>query len=408
MNIIHFNAQHPKKLVFCFIDTLWKISDNWIKEIIKNQSDYTITNLFNKNYSVFQGCDENELLKTASKEFDYACVFSTGTEFINGDSCFDHFEQLIKKDFFIIGHILDRGDAYFELHQQCYLIDLRKYKLLGFPRVGDQSLGEAHLSIEPLRSDENIHHDYTPLWIRQGDTQRTYKHKAHGWNIIKHGLEKYEILAFDNEIRKHKIHLYPESDKDFYDKISYVYKKQSYCESEFIHKKNTEYSNPKLKNLRQIITPASGWQWKEYLNESLPCNVIFFDYNQSSLDYWKAQVKNIENIDFKFLKWNLLVEVIDLSAHLDLTLENQTLFNFSNIFCYEGTSSLVNTKYRLRRENEVLAYVQRIMPNCFVNFTSRANTGFIPDVQLIDRAKDLPVFSIQDFKKPTWHIYDWN
>ena len=51
-------------------------------------------------------------------QYDYAVVFTPDTEF-QGESFFKHLHKLIEQDFYIAGHILDRKDGYYELHEQC-------------------------------------------------------------------------------------------------------------------------------------------------------------------------------------------------------------------------------------------------------------------------------------------------
>lgn len=389
------------------IDTTHYIVDPWIKEITKNQADYTISNLCVKDYTVFQGTDEDYIIKAASKDFDYACVFSTGTEFLNGSTCLVELEKECNDNFLIKGHILDRGDAYYELHQQCYLINLKEYRNLNYPIIGNQLLGEKHDQFFPKRSEENLHDEYTPLWITAGDTLKTYYHKCHGWNIISIALKKFSITAFTHSIRKNKKHLYPESSKDFYKNLSYVYFKERFCATEFVHTEHTETSNKFVPNLRQIVAPASGEWYKSMFDPKKECKVILYDYNLKSLEYWKNNVKPFPNVSYEFIHWDLMGNFYDITPHLDLTLEKHTLINLSNIFCYEGTSTLANTRFRLEKENELLRHLKNKLPEAWINFSARTNTGFINETVLIQKLKDISIYKIQDFKAPTWRISEW-
>jgi len=124
-----------------------------IRELIKNQADGVLSNLYKKGYTVFQWVDEDALINHVSTlGYEFALVVSTGTEFINGTAFFDALSNLITKDFFVAGHILDRGDAYYELHHQCYVINLKYYKQLGKPEIGKQQLGAKHKQWMPWRS----------------------------------------------------------------------------------------------------------------------------------------------------------------------------------------------------------------------------------------------------------------
>jgi len=148
--------------------------------------------------------NEDTYLKSVAPDYDYAIVCRAGHEFINRQV---FVEEIDKDNFFIMGHILDREmlNAYYELHTQCYIINLKTYKELGCPAIGRQSFHSSHKQIQPLRSDENYHDDYTPLWVHPGSHEKSYEHKPHGWNILsiafKHSLP---VLVFNNTLRTSK------------------------------------------------------------------------------------------------------------------------------------------------------------------------------------------------------------
>ena len=408
MNIVEFKSFLEKPIVFCLVDTTPSITDPWIKELVKNQTDYTIQNLYNKGYTIIQGTDEDELLRHAVSSFKHACVFSVGTEFTNGEACLDALVEACTDDYLIKGHILDRGDAYYELHQQCYLINLEKYKNFNCPIIGKQELGEKHTCVRPYRSMTNIHDDYTPTYIRKGTFVQDYNHKCHGWNIIQVALEQTDgIYAFTDNIRNNKKHLYPESPKDFYKHVSYVYTKERYCANEFVHTEHTEWSNKDILNLRQVIAPASGEWYKSMLDTSEPCTVVLYDYNAQSLQYWKSNIEKLPNVTYKFVHWDLLGEDLNILDYLDSNLFEDTLINLSNIFCYEGTTTLASTRYRLEKENKLVNYFKQHAPNCWINFAARASSGFINTNEYIQRACNMPTYTIEQLKKPTWHYSDW-
>ena len=127
MNILEFNPQWKTNIAFCFVDNTRQYLPH-IKELIKNQADGCLVNIYNKGYTVFQWIDEDTLLRhAASKGYKHAVVLSTGTEFLNGHAFFNALEELVKQKFFVAGHVLDRKDAYYELHHQCYVVNLEVY-----------------------------------------------------------------------------------------------------------------------------------------------------------------------------------------------------------------------------------------------------------------------------------------
>ena len=366
MNVLEFNPGWKTDIAFCFVDNTRKYQSN-IRELMKNQADGTLVNIYNKGWTVYQWLDEDTLIRhAASKDHKWAVVFSTGTEFINGTTFFDSILKLIKQNFFIAGHILDRKDAYYELHHQCYVINLDVYNMIGQPAIGQQELGATHTEDVPWRSLENWHDDYTPKTISSGDRVKQYNHKCHGWNILKQAFDRdLPVLIFEENIRDNKRHFYPESPKDFNKQLSWAYYRLHYCQTEFVHTSNTEVTHLPIKQYNQIVTPASGIWFEDYVTDT--ARIVMYDYNQASLDYWKKNVPAIKNVTYHFVLCDLLGDN-NLADYID-PIDN-TLVHLSNIFNYESTNFFYSLEYRKYKEEELLA---SLPPNAEVYFNLRAS-----------------------------------
>ena len=366
MNVIEFNTHYNSDIAFCFVDNTRNYQSN-IREFMKNQADGTLANVYAKKWTIYQWINEDELLRHAcNKGHKWAVVFSTGTEFINGDAFFDAAQSMIKKDFFIAGHVLDRSDAYYELHHQCYLINLEKYKELVYPIVGEQELGSKHIQYIPERSGNNIHDDYTPLTVSSGNyTREEYRHKCHGWNILSIAFDNNEtVLIFDETMRSNKKHFYPESPKDFYKNLSWAYYRLNYCHTTFVHTSNTETIDLPVRQYKQIVTPASGVWFTDYLAPG--GKVIMYDYNKASLDYWQIQYP-----EYKFVQCDLLGES-NLLDCIDTSIPD-TFINLSNIFNYEGTVFFYSLAYRKYKETDLVNRIKSVLPSATINFSLRSD-----------------------------------
>lgn len=408
MNVIKFNSYTQLSIVFCVVDNTNNISDGYVKELTKNQADFTISNFWTKGYTVYQGLDIDELLKEASADFKYACVVSTGTEIINGYKFFNSLQEELNDNFLIKGHLLDRGDAYYELHHQCFLVDLENYKKVGCPIIGYQELGKLHNQIKPVRAIENDHDTYTPLYIRQGEKLESYSHKCYGWNIISESLKhNFEVKRFSKNTLTNKKHFYPENLKDFYNHSTFLFARERFCSNDYIHYKNTEDKIKIDDTLTQIVTPASGSVYLNYIDKEAQVHVIVYDYNQKSLDYYKENAPKLKNVTYSFVRWDLLTEIIDLKKYLDPN-STYTLIDLSNIFCYEGTAIFANVRYRLTQENKLLLYIKDNFPNTYINFSGRSSTGFVNEINYPTKIDNIKLYNIQDLKKPTWRFgADW-
>ena len=390
MNVIEYR-NNSKTTAYCIIDNIAEYKDGYTKELMKNINDYTISKLHGEGYDIFVSLDEDTLLShVANLGFKHAVVLNTGTEFISGNNFFKEIDKLCESEFFIYGHILDRQEAYYELHQQCYLINLEKYNALGRPFVGAQELGSSHTQVSPIRTSENLHDDYTPLVISPGTSQIVYKHKMHGYNLISEGLlQGYQIIAFTENIRQYKKYYYPENPTEFLNQLSWSHARYNYCMTEFIHTSHTESFNIN-DTYDQLIITASGVELLKYANPD--ANVIVYDYNQKALDYYKDAI-NWKNIEFVKVD---LMGISNTDVFTKFT-EKKTLINLSNIFCYEGTAMFCSLKYRLHMENMLLS---KLPADWTVLISQRSCYGFTD--------MHTGVIPINKLKTPTWHMNgDW-
>lgn len=380
--MVEYLSKRKYNIAFCIVDRTNSIQDVYNRGLIKNISDFTISNIYSKDYDVFVGLNEDNLIEHVCElKYDHCVVLSTGTEFINGSNFFTELEHLIKSDYALYGHILDRKEAYYELHHQCYLLNLNVYKLIGEPKIGKEKLGVAHYKTKPNRSQENIHDDYTPLNVSDGDHIIEYHHKMHGHNIINYMLEDgYTIKAFPESVRNNKKYYYPENPQVFMEQIQYAYARLTHCANTFVHKDHTEIIEVN-NDYEQIITTASG---KHFTGK----NVIMYDYNKLSLEHYKDSCGQTIHCDLLGIDNNKII----------VNKEKKTLLNLNNVFNYEGTAMFYSLKYRLYKENQLLNMVPY---NWDILFSQRSCLGFYD-------YKDREIVRIHKLKKPTWHMNeDW-
>ena len=459
MNVIKFNenTKLDKNIVYCIVDH----TDRAVEQTrIKNISDWTIQNITICGYTVLVSPNEDAMLKEALK-FDYAVVLSTGTELIEGYSFHEYVEQFCKQqDFFLAGHILDRSEGYYELHHQSYIINLKYYRELGCPAIGKEQFYSTHTQVEPNRSVENIHDDYTPKSVVPGSTPKTYIHKRHGWNIISVALENnLPVVVFDDNFRRFKIHYYPEYVDAYYDSINFNHKRESFCSgmamylnnSEPLPLGNIEYS------VSQLVIPAAGMLWLKYLlNYGFKEDTVvkFYDYSLPTLEFVRAILewdgtdyanfateyfdnkfsflenantipfcgdsnfssaisnipsdtwKKIKSLKFEF-HWINLLEADDLSW---INNSLGTIVVCSNIFNYIGTASSYSVRARVNAENKFIENLKNVCPTAYVTFSRRAASGFKEydsDNRLVS-VSSLYTTAIENLKKPSWHMNsDW-
>lgn len=423
--MVKFNtsAGNPD-IVYIFLDRIHTCQNMWTAELMKNLSDFVLSNILDKGFNVIQGLNEDAMLKEAAKEYTHAVVLSTGTEFINGDKFFHEVEKVVSSsyNFFLLGHIPDRDDGYYELHDQCYIINLIKYRELGSPTIGGFAYYSEHTQVEPIRSVDNVHDDYTPIWIKPGLKFKKYKHKWHGWNIISIALAAGELVeVFPEHFRNNKVYYYPNHEPAFIPKSTYLYGKNQVAAQTMFYPHNTEevietdFKGP----IRQLVTQSSGLNWIDYLiTYGYNTNTIvrFVDYNLFALECMKHIVDHWDGTNYaKFVKnyiaqraaflgkdgsewlasqgklydpdipeWTLIREIVKFEfRHQDLVLNKgldvstwvdnvpNTIIHLSHIFNYDPVAPFVPLKHRVYSERLLLDKLKKHIPDATIIIVNR-------------------------------------
>jgi hypothetical protein len=457
-------------IVCCIVDTLHQYNDPWIKELIKNNADWELSTMTGKGFDVIVGNDEDEILKVASSLYSHAIVFSMGTILAGNVSFFDLIRKKCSSDFFLMGHVLDRKDGYYELHEQCYIINLKHYKELECLPIGKTEYFSFHEQIEPNRSVLNFHDDYTPVEVSSGSISKQYIHKRHGWNILSAGFKNnLKIIPFTEDIRNSKRYFYPDDEEKIKNQ-SIFYLEMNVASRNWINPFGTSEIFPSKNltdNLSNLVTPCNGLDWIKYLltfgfdNKTrvrfVDYNILFLEFTKNLIlwdgkDYiefldsfgneknsylglsnntwysskdenykkwvefkeslnWENAWKEIQNsVSFEFYYKDFLI--LDFGKDwIDNTFnDSRTLINLNHVFNYHSTGILYPLKYRICLENSIIQQLQSVVPNAHVYFEHRSWKGFKPYDQNSNftQAKNLETIDLKDLKITPWHNADWH
>jgi len=209
--------------------------------------------------------------------------------------------DLLPQDFLVIGHIIDHGNINnkslessnnFGIHKQCFIINLKLYKELGSPEFGDPQSKPIAI-IQPIRSQDNFHHFYTPKWVKPGNNTISTRPTCWGWNIINESFKQgLAVYNFNYNIRKYKKHLY-------HNENTYIrmFKEQHESTLNNIWYINTEDLRivGRKKNICQFVAVSSGLKSNVILHtlDFLPsCKVVYFDMSKPTLEFKKYLINN--------------------------------------------------------------------------------------------------------------------
>lgn len=308
-----------------WLDMSARIKDSTALALSRNITEYWVQE--NANYDVKTCCIDNaeDILAWADGEnLNFVLVLATGNNLSRRYQLFHELPKYLEnnKDISVTGHILDKDDHYYELHHQCFLINLNWWRSVGKPKLGSEELG-IWTTLEPTRSVENWHDGYTPHWIEKGNHVKDYKGKRFGWKIIETALaDGKRISSFDEVIRNSKYYVYPEVEKDFHSKISPIYNSlQSY--THFVANTETPPTGKNDVNFDSAICTAGGLtpllvayscKLKEHSKLSI------FDFSPLALEIQKKFREH--NCDFKNFKDDFLKIEKDLYNPLFKAIDN--------------------------------------------------------------------------------------
>jgi len=224
-------------------------------------------------------------------KYTYLWIQSPGHYILDKPGIYRVIEEEMQSGFFVLGHILDHGDAYYSIHHQSFIVNLVRWAALGKPIFGKAQNEKLTLHV-PLRSKENFHDGHTPLWISSSGTMSSFEKQMDGWNFISHGLKHNERLApFPPAARGRKGYLYPEEDTGYFFKLGdYRRRAREWAEAAWVT--NTEELAISHVNFQgpvgTILGVASGLKLYALLHSlgfDSNTTVHYMDASQATLDF---------------------------------------------------------------------------------------------------------------------------
>jgi hypothetical protein len=339
----------------------------------------------------------------------------------------------INDDDVLVGHILDKQDRYYELHNQCFYFNADVWKSIGCPEYGHKE--KKLLCNVPLRSKQNHHDDYTPYWIAPGTQEKLYTDLKQGYNFIKSFLDAgFTIKSFNKSIRDSKAYSYPyEIDDQFQNIIDFNFIKKYYLY-------NTEKQRLEQipnKKIKRFATVCAGLNHLKVLKDKgfdSDTKLLFYDWDEFSVEMMKAIYYQWDGIDYEnfvkdtatklkytgtivedcnrekeffdffggeqqFQSWfaelretvTFDFKHIDIMQYKENTFEKFfdapgfKLFWLSNIFHYKPTSIIYNLEQRAKIQDRVITALPK-EKNMFV----------FSDSCILDQSK---IFSTLDYKE---------
>ena len=249
---------------------------------------------------------------------------------------------------------------------------------------------------------------------------------------------------FDEDLRISKKCYYAVHETDFNENSKQIFKKYNQSANRLFYPINTEeLQSVQTGTIKQLITPASGFNWLKYLDKhgyDQDTEVVFYDYNPNALYYMEQTIKEFDGGDYhKFLKsknrhktpdwlnskleiaeyfetvsrlWHIKDKIKFKFVECDLLNEftikpindRNVIFNISNIFAYEPTVPFVPTKQRVFKQNQLLKLLKEKYNEIQLIVSQHAWTGFVDYDIDAGPVKDFYEVDIETLKAPMWRF----
>ena len=370
-----------KSVAFAVIDDRHIIKHDLVKYIVETYTENTVYN-FKKRKCDILGFYKEEDIDIAiddayAKDYELLVVMKNGT-FMNSSFFFENVKKMLDNNIALMGHVLDCKEQYYFLHEQCFFLNLKAWKLAGSPEYYSDNKDVTKIK----RSLVNFHDDYTPTWIKKDDDLADVEKVLPGGYMISELLTAdYGVSPF-TELKPLKWFTYHG------DTMKCLMKSLSLNAKEYHHgffSTETEtIDEVKLNDsVDTLISIASAFHLFKVIQKSniKPKNILMYDISYEAIDVYKGmlmgwngkdyiELLNNSNFSYRsghtkelaqksfdemkdmcdwesffdevcaknidFLRGNLLTETFHKKFNFYVNASDTVLFHVSNIFSYEA------------------------------------------------------------------------
>ena len=269
----------------------------------KTLVDVTFSSVYfpNSNFDILFSKTIDEGLDKCEK-YSHVIVSSIGCVY-EYKEIYECFFEFVENEEPCRGHIMAPPDhSYVWLHEQSIFLNLVHWRKIGRPSFGRYSGYVRGFD----RSKENIHHDYTPYWIKPNHEKIKVQNFPQSEYISKVLEDGKEIKNFFEE-RNHKFFLYPkDTETEDYRKLCrernvskplfFINTSKTWKESfRLVHDKGVRNRHIKY----DVIYCVASGAISEYLLTNYGhkhTKLVIFDYNEYILE-WKKNLHIIKDVD---------------------------------------------------------------------------------------------------------------
>lgn len=194
----------------------------------------------------------------------------------------------------LIAHLIWHPGKQVCLDDQCWFMDLDKFDATDF------TINTVAHPI-PVRSSQNMHDDYTPLWIKPGSVITEYTTTAFGQGLVAKQLQSNQaVVNWNNAARDLKFFLYDGTiDLTRFQDYKNIAENQLWI-----------FNNEPITVIKQqqLISPGSGLSWMLNIIDAATQHLQIVDISRVQVDFCQQLWTTWNGTDYGNFVWNFITQ----------------------------------------------------------------------------------------------------
>jgi len=236
----------------------------------------------------------------------------------------------------LVAHLIWYPNKRLYLHEQCWFMDVTQFDRQDF-------LTKLVQHPVATRSEQNLHDDYTPLWVRPTDTMESQYAVTHfGQGLIARQLNRQQgLVNWNNSARQLKSFLYGDPVD-----LSKFQQYKTVAENQLWIFNNTPIIIVKKSRL---ISPGSGLSWMLNIIDTATTHMQIVDISRVQVQFNQALWQHWNGQDYGTFAWNFITE------------HNITNYQFDDSYQRDdGLTLSPIERLKLKSKNRFVQYVNDI------------------------------------------------
>jgi hypothetical protein len=193
----------------------------------------------------------------------------------------------------LVAHLIWKSnDTLPHLNDQCWFMNINQFDHTDF-----ETAAVVHPS--PVRSVQNLHNDYTPLWIKPGKETVQYNTTEFGQGLIAHQLANNKfVVNWNNTARDLKFYMYNEKlDLSEFQDYKNIAEKQLWV-----------FNNEPVVVVKQsrLVTPGSGLSWMLNIIDPATIELQIVDISQTQVKFCQCLWDYWDGTDYGTFVWEFI------------------------------------------------------------------------------------------------------